>query len=504
MIYNISLKFYYFSKRKNSTKQPTSNDLLFEEEVVLKSTTSLENPIFILSNANTTITNLLRANYVQWDDKYYWINEKHLMNNEIIEFDCRIDSLATEKIRLLNQEQFVLYSSSHYSLLIDDARNPVSNRTFINKLDSFTPEFLKTKSFDDIKYSFGTIVLTVLDSGNVDSSNRTNGLFYYMMTVSEFSKLVEEFNESDFISKLLTDINNPFTYIINCKWYPFNLKYAEDQEQLNIIEHNTKIKMGQWNSRDDYQWFNTWSEAEAEQPVTWYLEEEHYFNGSEQTGFDIVNDYRISDNRAQLMLLLPIYGKYLLPISHITKDRDLLIRMRYDFRYGVLEYAILAQNDGEGLDIIDLINVDYGVSIPVGGQESNKLQAVAGTISSIIAGIGTGVASGSLAVGLGTALAGSSGSNIMGLSNSGVIKGFGEAFLPYLSHNNIGIYAVYKQTYNNPQEYQTKLGLLCMRTLRLSNLSGYCQCQNASVELPEDGEIIDEINNYLNGGFYIE
>ena len=48
------------------------------------------------------------------------------------------------------------------------------------------------------------------------------------------------------------------------------------------------------------------------------------------------------------------------------------------------------------------------------------------------------------------------------------------------------------------------IGLPCYKTLKLSTLSGYCQCSGASVSATATDTELETINDFLNSGIYIE
>jgi hypothetical protein len=52
---------------------------------------------------------------------------------------------------------------------------------------------------------------------------------------------------------------------------------------------------------------------------------------------------------------------------------------------------------------------------------------------------------------------------------------------------------------------QQTMGLPTMKPMALSGCSGYCQCANAHVAATgAEAQELDEIDAYLNSGFYIE
>jgi hypothetical protein len=81
---------YSFSKKQNSTKVPTSSGTV-HNTVLLKDPTSLIRPVFKLQGFNRT------DNYVQWDSRYYFIDDIVQLTNDIAEYHCSVDALASWK-----------------------------------------------------------------------------------------------------------------------------------------------------------------------------------------------------------------------------------------------------------------------------------------------------------------------------------------------------------------------------------------------------------------------
>lgn len=101
-----------FSKRRNSTKQPTGGTVY---DVKLKAGCSVENPVFLIDGIN------LNVNYAQWNGSYYFIDDIILGNNNIYEIHCSIDVLATFKTVIGASTQFVERAASDYDdMVIDD------------------------------------------------------------------------------------------------------------------------------------------------------------------------------------------------------------------------------------------------------------------------------------------------------------------------------------------------------------------------------------------------
>ena len=122
------ITLYTFSKRENSTKQPTGG---VDVEVVLKEDTSIYTPSFQLMSINA-----INYNYCKWNDKYYYINDIKYIGNSIYLIDCAIDVLATFKTEIGNTNAFILYGTKNFDVGITD-----------NRLSS-NPEVIRTTKYE--------------------------------------------------------------------------------------------------------------------------------------------------------------------------------------------------------------------------------------------------------------------------------------------------------------------------------------------------------------------
>ena len=117
-----------FSKRKNSTKQPTGGTQI---TATLKDDVSMVQPVFIVQG------NTFTYNYIQFAGRYYFVDDVVSLRNNLTEIHCNIDVLATYKAAIQASSQFVLYYS-HVNTEIVDAR--LSTKTAIT-VDSSTQQF---------------------------------------------------------------------------------------------------------------------------------------------------------------------------------------------------------------------------------------------------------------------------------------------------------------------------------------------------------------------------
>ena len=121
--------FGFTDKRINSTKQTfTASKTL---DVKLKDPCSMRAPVFRVKG----LTKSVLYNYMQWENKYYWIDDIVYKTFDIQEVYCHLDTLATFRSHILDERNnfFVKYTSkqSWWNKECDDPRfNPqVESRT---------------------------------------------------------------------------------------------------------------------------------------------------------------------------------------------------------------------------------------------------------------------------------------------------------------------------------------------------------------------------------------
>lgn len=124
----MQLHLYQFTKRSNSTKQPSYGGIIYNVE--LKSGTSIYNPTFTLRNFNIEHSN---RNYAEWNGFYYYIKDIIQERQGYSSIECTLDYLATFKENILNTSAFVLYSTNNADSNIIDDRLTMNRDITISK-----------------------------------------------------------------------------------------------------------------------------------------------------------------------------------------------------------------------------------------------------------------------------------------------------------------------------------------------------------------------------------
>ena len=202
-----------FSKKINSTKRPSGGTT---RQVRLKEACPLLNPVFLLDTVNYSY------NYVKWEGRYYWINDIVALTNNVGEYHCSVDVLASWKNDIGNTEAYILRSSNLSDGKIIDTMYPttaVSTRTR-------STATLSDNITDNIESGKFVVGVMGRDSAGVGAAT------YYVLSNSTFRALknflmdpgnvISHYGiDTDEISEsLFKAVFNPAQYIISAMWLP--------------------------------------------------------------------------------------------------------------------------------------------------------------------------------------------------------------------------------------------------------------------------------------------
>lgn len=162
--------FSGFSKKPNSTKRPSGGSLV---TVRLKDNCSVLNPVFLLTGYN------LSHNYVKWGSRYYYIDDIVIVGNELAEYHCSTDALATFKDVIGASNQYVSRSASSYNLRVVDNYYPA---LALNTHNASIVESPFTKDIDS-----GCYIIGIQGKG---SGGNGGAVTYYRATSAGLKTLV--------------------------------------------------------------------------------------------------------------------------------------------------------------------------------------------------------------------------------------------------------------------------------------------------------------------------
>ena len=163
----ITVILYSFTKRENSTKQPTAAGTSFTCTMI--DDTSLMNPVFKLSIATNPIGN--NYCYVSDFNRYYFITDISTHQN-FWYVSCTCDVLASFKTEIGNGTHYVLRAASSYDGDISDTVYPAKIAATCSQIQPAT---------NLINWSEGhSYVLGVVGIA-ANSVNQVGSLVYYHM-----------------------------------------------------------------------------------------------------------------------------------------------------------------------------------------------------------------------------------------------------------------------------------------------------------------------------------
>lgn len=446
-----------FSKRHNSTKIPTSTGDTYS--VSLKKNTSFYSPSFLLEMTDVDLT----YNYCQWEGRYYYVNDITLVRNNIFDFSCTFDALATYRSNILSYNAFVARASSSYNEMLPD-NNWIPTGNYSSNIS--TTAISEGDLIGDLAYSSVGCYIMKVAGGATTSS--TSGVVSYAISVEQLKNVLNfMFTESNF-ADVLSDaavkaVFNPFQYILSLAWCPFAIN--------TISTYSANVKFGLWESDGvGYIIQNTTANGYFNLPIPVFSR----------------NDYRrYSSSYTKVECDIWGIGLVSLPVSDVTDSMS--ARYYIDLITGDTIVNVVNSNN----NILGQYRTTLYVPIQI-GQQNSMLSG----ILQLASGIGSFV-SGNIAGGaLGT---------INGVSdtvNPSPSVTSQQGSFASIKKTSISMVVTEVETSDLPDDTSGR-PLLEYRTL--SSLNGqYLQCLNASVPITGNETAKETINNTLNGGVYIE
>ena len=467
----MNITVWNFSKKKNSTKVPAGAGQSIAAEI--KHATSYENPIFRISASDLNGLRPDQITYVQNTDtgEYYFVSDCQVWPHDVYELVCVADPLATNKTAILNSSQYVIYSASSYDDMIPDPRILAEKNDY-----HFVSAKLKNGGSDFVLDTTGCFVLTAC-SANYGNYFVTN----YLMDLANIRALAKYlFDKNEWYNNFFTGGLDQlflcaYDSIISLLWVPINFSEITQGATASVVQiGKDNISLGGTN-------------------VYGYVmpgDARKTYSGSLTHNWHYKDDWRLAAPYTTGKLYVPGYG--LVDINPCECRNGIYVYTTIDALTG----DALTDISGDGQISIATLQYNLGINIPIAQMTPNAMGGIA-QIASGVAIAGSGGAAAAIA-GAASAIKGT-----VDLFNStpsfkGGLGGKSWFTMPYY-----GIKERYVDT-RPLNEMNTRSGRPLCKTVTLSTLSGYCQCENASLDLDcRDGER-DAIYNYLNSGFYIE
>lgn len=468
----MNVTFYNFSKRRNSTKQPSGSGTVIDCK--LKEGTSIKNPKLQISGRT------FGYNYAYIADfgRYYFVNDVISESYDITTYVLEEDSLASNKTAIGNTVARIEYSSTGYDEDIIDPRI----ECYGTKRISGSQETSETPTFDSV----GCYVLSVFNNNTGPSCGMATS---YLLQESEMQKVRNWFGDDTVMYKAATYFkSNPLDSILGCIWVPFSY-------DASLGTSVSSICIGNQDSSDSY--VNTISAIKLNGSGVKLKSTTVPIHLRYTTGFRMVEPYTTG------AIFLPGIGQIPLNMSDWKAETNIYVSISQEYTTGNVSYILFTQAGA----IMQTATCNVASQCPLGqvsfgGSASSAIGGAAGAIKGIV-----GAAMGNVAIAgsglMSTLHAGTDmvlSANTRAASVSGCPGGRLAGLWPYITYNEFSLDT------ENPENsnYISRKGRPVALTHAINTHSGYVQCDGASVSIAGDAWERDQINSFLNSGFFYE
>lgn len=480
-----------FSKRRNSTKQPTGSGTSFTAR--LKENTSVEAPVFILSTTADTWT------YAKAFGHYYFVSDVVHVNKDMCEVHCVCDPMADNKSAITGSTQYVerCADQNYWDTEVIDEMYPVQMDPSIYQTNVSTP-FITSSAVN----SNVSLMLSIKGYDGTEFVSMPLGIFKelgqgLMILGTDQDGLWSQLNANDLDLTYL----DPVSYITNARIIPLPI------ENLITSSQTYTIWIGYWSYSDPGQtaYFHKHNNPIIYNSPTYTLTFQARSTG--QNNFLNCNKFR------QYKLTLPGAGTITLDANLVLTGNNVKVKFSVD-TVGCICYEVAY---GAGNVFKDYISGDISIPFAIHGQTADYSKIVgAGTsiIGGIAGGASTGISMGSFAGLPGMIIGGAAGAITGGIMGVGHTISSAGPLYNTQSVGSDGSFArlsvnkdiILQETIYHPTGMgATRLGAPCMKEVMLSNLAdGYIKCINASVELNSFESERAAVEAYMNAGFYKE
>lgn len=462
--------FYNFSKRANSTKVPDANVSGTTYNVVLKMPTSRRQPTLRIS-ANT-----FRYNYCLFDGWYYFVDDIVSVRADLWDVTLRKDVLGTYRNGIMNQYAYVMYDTAANTEIIDN-RLAVNTSFTVATASAEMPQLEGTGVYSLCvvgKQSTDSWIVSNIDDLTDILDTSFNNMFVPNLPATQPTVMEQIKVSIDFIIGVWAQIfasGSAPKCIRSCYWIPWALS-GDSQDTIKLGSFNTGVSGGRVTRGNVTYTFNV--------SIPWQTD-----------------DWRRNSPYTQVYLYLPFIGLINIPSAAISEWAQLGITYVVSKRTGEVSVRVSTSRQ-----TIGVYQGNSGTIIPVG--ESNVSAAARSTNLVQAAGAAAALATGGASVGGAAALsglmAGMAGMMAGAPSCVGSASGGTDAGLP----RSISCFTVLHDTNVTPNSVADVIGTPTFARKQIGSVSGYIQTHEFSISGIAMREDYEEINNYLNGGAFIE
>lgn len=478
-----------FSKRRNSTKNPTSPGAIsvsVTKEVRLKGNCDILRPSFFVSGATGFV-------YCKAWNCYYHIKKIAYDINDAEYIECEIDVLGTWREAIKEMNAFVKYSSSDYNVFLTDSRIVPTAKLSSKSISLDFSDTIGTDPTDDFEYCYLFTCYT------------NTGLKTYVLNRYGVIAVITQLmiGSKDFFGSIEQYFSDARDAIVSLRITPF--KKGQYGLQTNGVPEN--IFIGNFDT------------AVLAEYLTSYMVLRN--DGLPLTGEINRSDFRIREPYTYAKLFLPLIGLTDFSLEEIQDGGALFFSMYANVLSGKVMYYVYSGNGNISDDRAKIVGVyegSAGVELPLAtSMLENPMASLVSTTKAAgglaAAGLGLYAAGGTIAtLGTGIAVAG-------GLATA--ISGEAQTFMHLLKENisisgafsgNFGWNACKKiklevftpDVSESPDDLLALYGRPLLQVKKIGDLSGYVETKGFSIDVNAIDEVKDMINQAMDSGVYLE
>lgn len=465
--------FYTFSKRINSTKQPSGGT---SYSIELKAGSSAINPTIKLDIGQAGNPTAYNYAYISEFNRYYHIRDWR-WEERLWVADCKVDSMASWKTDIGSYTAYVSRAAAAYDGDIMDAYYPAKAEVTEIKQDATVdPGFIRP----DITHSIndGTFVVGVQGK---NASQNGGAVTYYAVkpaairAITDYLLDPQNYNIMDIEDDLLKCIFNPMQFIVSCLWFPFSMILGSDN-----------IEVGWWDISmpAGMQVCKVLSDPVYTRNVTYPIPKHPQAAAR--------GNYLNMQPYSQYMINAGPWGAIPIDNRQLLDETSLSCVMNIDLMTGTGRLSIVGKNS---LVYIEDHVAQIGVPVQLGQNMLNQ--------GALFNGIGSGVSTIGSAVGLHP---GSMLTN--GLAAIYDVASLTQAQPVSVSSNGSmafnTLFNIVGRFLTIVDEDRASRGRPLCQPKTISSLSGYILCEDADPQIPCTAQELSEIVSYMNNGFYYE
>ena len=469
--------------------------------------------------------------------RYYFIDDIVLTNEKVCEIYMHCDVLASFRYAITESTQYVARSSSNFDgrivdnlyatvYPIESAKTNVIEYPGIKSGGTYYPNQVVCVDSDNTVHWVDYFNQNVSDGNFVVGivGNNATGTSFYSFDYSHFKSFIQKVfalnpsDMSDVSSGLANAIYDPMSYITFCRWYPdVTVPTSASSQTIYVGRYQVTETCAALNEENVSQYY-----ASIQLPVHPNISSRSYLNLSPFT---------------EITLYFEPFGNIPIDTTKVPQSQYLYLEWDVDYCSGVANLKI-NDSDRTSVDPKSLIyytSSDYGVTIPISGLNYDAkgglimagLSLLKNSAVSVMGSRSTGrskpaympqdfydtyygnseqlAAHDAKNVSMIDTIMDAAGSALGQLQTSGASGSF-------LSYNS-GPPKIFNWYMDQVEYDDARFGRPLYQKKKLSSLSGFCACLNASITdfklntdaypAPTSSEY-SAIVDYLNSGVYLE